>query len=520
MRAGSERLCVLQAKFGAWLAWSQPFIYDLVRGVGRSVDNVVVCNRTENLERFPVPQLVRLPVRYVTEPRLALLAAAHLERRFRPDVIHAHFGWSGLRMLLLRQYLRIPMVVTFGGRDLGVQMPMPEFKTLYRALLEASEQIICVSEELRATLVAEGVDPERVAVIRRGTDLARFAFEDRSGRDPAAGVRALMVGRLIEKKGHRYALEALAALAREGTDLRLTVVGEGEEIQGLLRLARALGIRDRVDFAGTTDHAGVRARMAEADLLLHGSVTGRDGDKEGIPNVVVEAQATGLPVVATRHGGIAEVVRDGETGFLVAERDPAALAAAAGRLARDRTLRLAMGAAAGTFARAELDLEKQIARHVAIYEKLAAEHSPESERMRAHFVPADFGALVDRTFRVQSELSLSELSERLVRGRSFDASFAAGEPRPGLVSRAYNLKRFVPMTVKFPAKLLLGRVLIGLIELRRRFSATEAPEEVDRRVADYFRAGGRLEVEGDDWGVVERLLHWHPDSDAEAAEPE
>ena len=99
-------------------------------GVGRSVDNVVVCNRTENLDRFPVPRLVRLPVRYVTEPRLALLAAAHLRRTYQPDAIHAHFGWSGLRMLLLKQYLRIPMVVTFGGRDLGVQMPMPEFREL------------------------------------------------------------------------------------------------------------------------------------------------------------------------------------------------------------------------------------------------------------------------------------------------------------------------------------------------------------------------------------------------------
>jgi glycosyltransferase involved in cell wall biosynthesis len=455
-------------------------------------------------------------VRYVTEPRLALLAAAHLRRTYRPDAIHAHFGWSGLRMLLLKQYLRIPMVVTFGGRDLGVQMPMPEFRELYRVLIAASEQIVCVSDELREGLVREGVDPERIAVIRRGTNLSRFAFEDRSWREPGAELRALMVGRLIEKKGHRWAFEAVAALAREGLPLRLTLIGEGEEVNGLMRLARSLGIRDRVDFAGTTDHAGVRARMAEADLLIHCSVTGRDGDKEGIPNVVVEAQATGLPVVATRHGGIAEVMRENETGLLVPERDAPALAAAVGALARDRARRLAMGEAAAAFARADLDVEKQIARHVAIYEKLVAEHGRESERMRASFVPENFAALVDQSFRVQSELSLSELSERLVRGRSYDASFRAGESRPGALARAYDLKRFVPMTVKFPAKLLLGRVLLGLIELRRRFSVAERPEETDRRVADYFRAGGRLDVEGDDWGVVDELLDWHPDPDASA----
>jgi hypothetical protein len=251
--------------------------------------------------------------------------------------------------------------------------------------------------------------------------------------------------------------------------------------------------------------------MAEADLLIHCSVTARDGDKEGIPNVVVEAQATGLPVVATRHGGIAEVLREGETGLLVPERDAGALAQAVSSLARDRARRLAMGEAAAAFARAELDVEKQIARHVAIYEKLAAEHGSDSERMRAHFVPENFAELVDQSFRVQSELSISELSERLVRGRSYEASFAAAEARPGALSRAYNLKRFVPMTVKFPAKLLLGRLLLGLIELRRRLSLLERPEETDRRVADYFRSGGRLEVEGDDWGVVDELLHWHPE---------
>ena len=131
MRAETGRLTVLQAKFGAWLAWSQPFIHDLVRGVARSVDNVVVCNRTENLDRFAVPRLVRLPVRYVTEPRLALLAAAHLRRTYQPDAIHAHFGWSGLRMLLLKQYLRIPMVVTFGGRELGTMFHAGGNRTPY-----------------------------------------------------------------------------------------------------------------------------------------------------------------------------------------------------------------------------------------------------------------------------------------------------------------------------------------------------------------------------------------------------
>jgi len=513
MRAGGDRLTVLQCKFSAYLSWSQPFIHDLVTAVGRHVDNVVVCNRTENLDRFPVSRVVRFPVRYTTEPRLALLAAAYLERTCGPDAIHAHFGWSGLRMLLMKQYLRIPLVVTFGGRDLAMQMRMPEFDRLYRVLLGAAERMVCVSEDLRGMLLEAGADPARIEVIRRGTDLGRFAFVERAGRGPGSPLRALMVGRLIEKKGHRYAFQALAALVREGLDVHLTLVGEGEEYHRLRRLARELGVRDRVHFAGTTDHAGVRAHMAEADLLLHCSVTGRSGDREGIPNVVVEAQATGLPVVGTRHGGIVEVVREGETGLLVEERDVEALAACLRRLA-DAPTRIAFGRAAGAFARAELDLGRQVERYVAIYEKLAAEYTPETERMRASFIPDDFSEIMDRTLRVQTELSIAELSERLVKGRSFDAGFAHAAARRGRLERLYDLKRFIPQPVKFPAKMLLGRALLGAIELRKRLARRgriEDPEEIDRRVADYFDRGGRLDVGGDDWGVVDDLLHWHPE---------
>jgi colanic acid/amylovoran biosynthesis glycosyltransferase len=513
MRAGGGPLTVLQCKFSAYLSWSQPFIHQLVTELGHHVENVVVCNRVENLDRFPVSRLVRFPVRYTTEPRLALLAAAHLERTYAPDLIHAHFGWSGLRMLLMKQYLRIPMVVTFGGRDLGVQAAMPQFDRLYRVLFDAADQMICVSDDLRQEALSFGADPERVTVIRRGTNLERFAAVDRSGRDPHAPLRTLMVGRLIEKKGHRYAFQALADLAARGRDVRLDVVGEGEDFSRLRRIARELGLKERVQFVGTTDHEGVRARMEEADVLIHVSVMGSDGDKEGIPNVVVEGQATGLPVVATRHGGIVEVVRHEETGFLVEERDSEGLAAGLERLL-DRDTRLRMGAGAAAFVRAELDMKRQVERTVALYEKLVAECGRDTERMRRHFVPDDFTALVDETLRVRSELSIAELSERLVKGRSFDAGFAQAEAQPGLLERSYDLKRHVPQAVKFPAKMLLGRVLLGAIALRKRLDRSggvEDPEELDRRVAHFFEEGGRLDVDGEDWGVVDDLLHWHPE---------
>src|SRR3990172_12273665 len=173
MGEADRDLTVLQAKFSAYLAWSQPFIHNLVSAVGDHVRNVVVCNRTENLDRFPTPTVVRLRHRFLVEPSPGLRAAAYLRRHYQPDLIHAHFGWSGIRMLFLKQFLRIPLVTTFGGRDVAVQMKLPAFDRLYQILLDAAEWIVCVSDDLRAELVAAGVDGKRIEVIRRGTSLAR-----------------------------------------------------------------------------------------------------------------------------------------------------------------------------------------------------------------------------------------------------------------------------------------------------------------------------------------------------------
>ena len=258
MDRSDQRLTVLQGKFAAYLSWSQPFIHQLISALGEHVTNVVVCNRAENLDRFPTENIVRFKTRYLVNPTFSMLASSYLLKAWKPQVMHAHFGWSGIRMLLLRQFLRVPLVVSFGGRDAGVQMHMPHFDRLYQVLLDASDQIICVSEDLKSQLVEHGVAEDRIAVIRRGTNLRRFNFVDRSDRDPAAAVKLLMVGRCVEKKGHQYVFEALSQLAGKEASVHLTIVGEGEQYHLLRKLRNSLRLRDVVEFAGVTDHEGVR----------------------------------------------------------------------------------------------------------------------------------------------------------------------------------------------------------------------------------------------------------------------
>jgi glycosyltransferase involved in cell wall biosynthesis len=508
----SARLAVLQSKFAAYLSWSQPFIHHLVTALDPHVRNIIACNRTENLDRFPVKEVIRFPDRYLYEPRLAVVAAAHVQKTFQPDLIHAHFGWSGLRMLLLKQFLRIPLVVTFGGRDVGAQMRLPYFDRLYEVLLGASERMICVSSDLRSKLIDIGASPDRIDVIYRGTDVDVFHWVDRSQNDPARPLRVLMVGRLVEKKGHLYAFEAVAELVRRGIPIQLVVVGEGEDYPRVLRLRGRLGLREQIEFAGSTNHAGVREHMKDADALLHCSITPPNGDIEGIPNALVEAQAMGLPVIGTRHGGIVEAIRPDQTGFLVAERDVTSLVDALSTLALDRERRLAMGRAAREFVVRDFNLKAQISQHLDIYEKLAADRRAGHLRDRT-WIPEDYPELVRLTIRNHEEFSVAELLERFIWARRMETKFKEPVQRESRLERLYDLKKYVPQMVKYPVKMMVGRTLAQAIELRYRSSFgdnLDTLEGVDQRVLSFFREGGEIATDSEQWARIEELLRSYP----------
>ena len=389
MTASPRRLTVLHAKLGKYLSWSQPFLYDLIRGLDRHADGVIVCHSTENLARFPIRNLYRISERVLADAGRVSLAAAEARARWDPQVVHAHFGWSGIRIAPLAAALGSPLVVTFGGRDVHHEMHDPELAPLYRTLLARAARMICVSDDLRQRVLGRGVPPDRVVVIHRGTDLGRFRYADRGARRGGTPLRLLMVGRLVEKKGHADALAAVAALSRAGVPVHLTVVGDGELRQPLLETCRRLGIDRLVTLAGRTDEDGVAEHYRGSDLLVHPSVTAGDGDAEGLPNVVVEAAATGLPAVATRHGGIAEAVADGVTGLLVAERDVTGLADAIRALAADPVRRLAMGEAAAELARERFGLARQVARHLELYREVAEE---------TRGAPAHGSPVIDETY--------------------------------------------------------------------------------------------------------------------------
>jgi glycosyltransferase involved in cell wall biosynthesis len=169
----------------------------------------------------------------------------------------------------------------------------------------------------------------------------------------------LHVARLVEKKGTAYLLEAFAKIASRHPAVELVVIGAGPLAVPLADRAHALGIAARVRWLGARPHAEVRQWLSRAAVFSLPSCTAANGDAEGLGIVLVEAAASGVPVVATRHGGIPEAVEDGKTGFLVAERSAGELADALDALLSAESLRARMGGEARRLASERFDIRRQ-----------------------------------------------------------------------------------------------------------------------------------------------------------------
>jgi glycosyltransferase involved in cell wall biosynthesis len=254
------------------------------------------------------------------------LAVARLAQR--EGFAHVHANWAHLPATsawIVSRLTGIPFSFSaHAGRDL--------FRTealLARKLAEARFAVACNGEAKRRL---EAAGPGRVVLRPHGVDLERF--RPRSG----SGSGVLSVGNLDPAKGFDVAVEALAALRREGRNVSWRVVGSGPERKRLARLARRLGVSEAFELAGRLEGEGLVRAYAAAAVFAAPSRILPNGGRDGLPNVVLEAMAVGVPVVASAVAALPEIVEDGRTGLLVPPEDPRALARAVARLLDDRAL--------------------------------------------------------------------------------------------------------------------------------------------------------------------------------------
>ena len=301
--------------------------------------------------RFSFRQLARI------SPQLKRILSEQ-----KPELIHAQFGLGGALALPIARQADLPLVVTFHGGDATKKKHFERsallptiFQRRHAELSETARAIFCVSHFVRDALIARGFPPEKLETHYLGIDIPANVKLLPTGRSKIV----LFVGRLVEKKGVATLIEAVATARRSDSAIELMVVGEGPLRKQLEQHAKSAGVK--AQFIGWLKAPEVAKMMRKAMLLAVPSQTAGSGDAEGLPTVIMEAMTLGLPVVATHHAGIPEIVSDQVSGLLVPEADPAALADALLSISRDPELAARLRGEAYADVRSRFDAKRQSA---------------------------------------------------------------------------------------------------------------------------------------------------------------
>jgi len=324
--------------------------------------------------RNPMPLLKSLNVfRFGKEAaslRILYKIIPFVDRR-KYDVVCCHFGYNGNLGVLLRDVGAIEgkVITAFHGYDLSMYVKK-NGKDVYDYLFRRGDLFLPISERWKDELIKLGCSEEKIVVHRMGIDTSKCHCSPRK-RSGGGTVQLLTIARFVRKKGIQYGILAVAQVLKQYPNIEYKIVGDGPLKEDLESLAKQLNISDDVKFLGWKRQEELIELMKGADILLAPSVTTEKGDQEGIPVVLMEALTQGVPVISTYHSGIPELVQDGESGFLVAERDVNALADRLAYLIDHSELRATMGQAGRKYVAEHYDINTLNDRLLEICRKLA-----------------------------------------------------------------------------------------------------------------------------------------------------
>ncbi|MDX1564154.1 MAG: glycosyltransferase [Phycisphaeraceae bacterium] len=274
-----------------------------------------------------------------TWPDIRRRSLIRFYRRNHIDAVLAEYGPIGAELADSCEAAGLPLVVCFRGFDVYRRDILKKNEQAYRRLFDQAAALVAVSGAIRDQLIRLGAPDSKISVIPSGVDTDVFAGARPESSEPLF----LAVGRLVEKKAPLHTLGAFEQVARELPEARLVIIGDGPLMPAVRDRLETMACRNQVTLMGARPHHVVLEQMKRARALVQHSVVAPDGDSEGTPNSVVEAQSCGLPVVATRHMGIRDVVIEGKTGYLVDEFDMVAMAENMIVLGRDPDLAARLG---------------------------------------------------------------------------------------------------------------------------------------------------------------------------------
>jgi colanic acid/amylovoran biosynthesis glycosyltransferase len=294
-----------------------------------------------------------------------------LLRRRPADLMHVYFGHTGVHLLPFIKEWDKPCVVSFHGMDIQPRPQQEGFDAQMQELLQTVPLVLARSQSLMLGLERLGCPPEKLRLNRTGIPLAQFPFQQRPM--PVDGSwRFVQACRLIAKKGLATAIRAFAKFHAQCPQARFCIAGDGPMKADIQSLIGELGLSEAVELRGFLAQDELAALYARSHLFLHPSEMPPDQNQEGVPNSMLEAMSTGLPVLATTHGGIPEAVTHEHTGLLVGERDEAALFHAMTEITGDPDRLYILGQAASRAVREEFEQGRQIEKLESFYDEARA----------------------------------------------------------------------------------------------------------------------------------------------------
>ncbi|MDB6071548.1 MAG: glycosyl transferase [Verrucomicrobiales bacterium] len=362
-------------------------IYRQVTGLQQH-KTFILTKQRQSPEKFPFPDIEVIPparsnfirrfhLKYIRREAPLVYRGEYrsltriLDRR-RPDLLHIYFGHTGVHLLpFLQHHPELPTLVSFHGADVMPRADQPGYVDRLRTLLQTVPLVLARSHSLKDRLLDLGCPAGKIRMNRTGIPMDAFPVApDRPF--PADGAwRFIQACRLIEKKGLALSLTAFAHFCRTYPKSHFTIAGEGPLRPDLEKLAQELQISDKITFTGFLNTPSLCRLYQNSHAFLHPSQTPPDQNQEGIPNSMLEAMATGLPVLATLHGGIPEAVTDNLTGLLVEERDGDRFLDNLLRLASQPGLWQSLSQNAASHVRQNFEHRTQIQNLESIYNELA-----------------------------------------------------------------------------------------------------------------------------------------------------
>jgi len=325
-----------------YLPITEYWIYNLLSNM-EFYTPLILSRNTTNLSQFSIGNIVslsqvNLPTRLFNYSYFKLSGYFPIFKESAIDqkaqIIHAHFGYHGIKTIRLKQKMKIPLICSFYGNDVYKWTNSVKYRRGLKRLFQEADLMLVLGPYMKGALISLGCPQRKILIQHLGVNVQdnNFIPKDLNMSEP---IPFLMACSFVEKKGVDIVIKALDIIKKE-VDFKLNLIGDGPLKDKIIQLIHQYNLGKNIYMYGYQPYSKLMDLASRCQVFLQASKTASNGDKEGTPMSLVDVMAVGMPVISTRHSDIPEIVLDGETGYLVEENDPHSFAQAILTLIKDQ----------------------------------------------------------------------------------------------------------------------------------------------------------------------------------------